>query len=365
MGPAFGIRPQSYRAEGYGMLAFLRFLIRIAEFTGKTEPWTGIIGTDSQSVLDTIAGKAPYGEHPNRFHEQIRIPGDPVFLDSLSADWDILIEIQYALKLLPGISLQYVKGHQDSHTLTARLPLMAQLNVEADAKAATYQDMYGAERTSVCMTSRTRAHLHFKCGTVTSRYQAAIRREYSGDALLQHIKTRNKWTDATVMTVNWESHGAALSKHINPRRHFSKLVHDILPTLAFLNKQDNGKRLCPCCRHPQETRDHILRCPAPMRNKWRHSFLTSLDTFCLKTPTAPPLRTLLLEAVRAWLYHGTDEAYTPDISHYPTSLRSLIMQQNAIGWRQLFNGRFSVQWSIIQDEYLYRTRADRGNPSEN
>ena len=53
-----------------------------------------------------------------------------------------------------------------------------------------------------------------------------------------------------------------MSKHIQNRLHYSKMVHDILPTLAYLNKQDNGKRLCPCCRHPHETRDHILRCPA-------------------------------------------------------------------------------------------------------
>ena len=36
MGPARGPRPSSYRAKGYGLLSILRFLIRIAEFTGRT-----------------------------------------------------------------------------------------------------------------------------------------------------------------------------------------------------------------------------------------------------------------------------------------------------------------------------------------
>eukprot|EP00957_Ditylum_brightwellii_P128130 9772903-Ditylum_brightwellii.AAC.1 len=30
-----------------------------------------------------------------------------------------------------------------------------------------------------------------------------------------------------------------------------------------------------------------------------------------------------------------------------------IKQQNAVGWRQLFNGRMSKMWSEIQDKYLH------------
>jgi exonuclease III len=361
MGPVFGPRPQSYRAEGYGMLSFLRFLIRMAEFTSKVDPWEGIIGTDSKSVLDTLAGKDQAGEtHRLGMQEPQRIIGDVVILDPLSADWDVMIEIQYALQQLPRINLQYIKGHQDRTTTVTQLPLMAQLNVEADALAAAFQDSYGDDRPTVTMTPRTKVHLHFKAGTVTSRYPEAIRREYSGDALLQYVKTRNAWTENTMRTVNWDSHGAALSNQIKRRLHFSKMVHDILPTTAYLNKQDKGKRTCPCCNHPRETRDHILRCPAPPRNRWRHKFLSSLETFCQNTHTAPVLKQLLLDSVREWMYPETDEQeYRPNPRHHPPALRQLILQQTEIGWRQMFNGRFSILWSVIQNGYLYRTQADR------
>ncbi len=56
MGPARGPRPSSYRAKGYGLLSILRSFIRLAEFTGRFYPWTGILVTDSQSVLKTLAG---------------------------------------------------------------------------------------------------------------------------------------------------------------------------------------------------------------------------------------------------------------------------------------------------------------------
>jgi hypothetical protein len=81
MGPAYGMRPQSYRAEGYGLLSILRFLIRMAEFTEKTDPWSGIIGTDSLSVLDTLHGKAQAGVGRDRMHAPIFISGEAVVLD--------------------------------------------------------------------------------------------------------------------------------------------------------------------------------------------------------------------------------------------------------------------------------------------
>jgi hypothetical protein len=44
----------SYRAECSGMLAILRFLIRLAEYTDMVGTWVGRVGTDSQSLLDRV-----------------------------------------------------------------------------------------------------------------------------------------------------------------------------------------------------------------------------------------------------------------------------------------------------------------------
>jgi hypothetical protein len=58
---------------------------------------------------------------------------------------------------------------------------------------------------------------------------------------------------------------------------------------------------------------------------------------------------ILLTALEAWLTN------TPaDFSQYPTQYSHLIRQQTQIGWRQLFNGRLSTEWSRLQDEYLYQ-----------
>ena len=38
----------------------------------------------------------------------------------------------------------------------------------------------------------------------------------------------------------------------------------------------------------------------------------------------------------------------------------MIQQQNVIGWRQLFNGRFGTEWSRVQDDYYARERSQHG-----
>lgn len=105
MGLAFGLHPQSNQAERYGMLSFFCFLMRIAEFTNKLDPWKGIIGADSQIVLDTLARKADKDDEHKPCQELTRINGDTITLNPLSADWDVFIDIQYALTLLPGPQL--------------------------------------------------------------------------------------------------------------------------------------------------------------------------------------------------------------------------------------------------------------------
>ncbi|KAI2506910.1 hypothetical protein MHU86_7502 [Fragilaria crotonensis] len=36
------------------------------------------------------------------------------------------------------------------------------------------------------------------------------------------------------------------------------------------------------------------------------------------------------------------------------------MHQNEIGWRQVFNGRFAIAWSTVQEDYLARHNASNG-----
>ena len=357
MGPARGPRPSSYRAEGYGLLSILRFLIRLKEFTGMVEPWKGTLVTDSQSVLKTLVGGGD--KKFNATDEPVKIDG-AVVLDVLCPDWDILIEIQTALKELPEMCLKFIKGHQDDKTPYAQLPLLARLNIDADKLAGKFQDEHGQQRPMVLLTPQTRVLLHLIDGTVTSSYAATLRQAYCGPPLMEYIRQRNKWTVEELESINWQAHGSAIRKQIPLRIHYVKYVHDLLPTHSQQNKLDAGKRTCPCCTSTHEDRDHILRCPAPSRNVWRHKLLSKLSDTCISHHTYEPLRQLLLDATRQWLYSGTANQPDdiPQCEQYPEELHPLIRAQTSIGWRQLFNGRFCQHWGDIQNSHLYRIRND-------
>jgi hypothetical protein len=227
--------------------------------------------------------------------------------------------------------------------------------------AATYQNTHGGDRPIVILSPRKRAHLVAKQGTITANYPQAIRFAYTGPPLKQHIQQCNKWSDATMASINWTSHGQALRNHFPLRLHFSKLVHDILPTAAQQNKMDKGKRTCPMCLHTLENRDHIIKCPHFTRNKWRHALLTTaLHASCITQFTYAPIRELLVDIIREWMYADTQgQDFIVNDSRYSLELRLLIRQQNNIGWRQLFHGRFSVECRRLQGDFDYRTRAER------
>ena len=73
-----------------------------------------------------------------------------------------------------------------------------------------------------------------------------------------------------------------------------------------------------------------------------------LRDFSRETQTAPVLTELALSAFEKWFI--ADDELILDPLAYPTQVHRLIEEQNAIaGWRQLFSGRFSCEWSTLQN----------------
>jgi hypothetical protein len=99
-----------------------------------------------------------------------------------------------------------------------------------------------------------------------------------------------------------------MRKHIKHRIQLTKMVHECLPTLKNLNRQDNGRQLCHGCqRSIREDRDHIIRCTAESRELWRAKFMSSIEGFHTKVDTYQPLRHLLREAIGEWMLSEDDD----------------------------------------------------------
>jgi hypothetical protein len=281
-------------------------------------------------------------------------------LDPLSPEWDIVIGVQSLLNDMPGLELQHIKGHQDAQREFQRLPLLAQLNVEADALANQYQRDHGGFQPAVLFTQWAGAHLVLPSGTVTSNYASALRYQATARPLQEYIRSRNNWNHVVCETINWQAHGKSLRRHIHQKTHLVKLVHGILPINSTLHRNDPIRSICPCCRAQQETWKHIFRCGAQTRQEWRNSMITALDRKCDSIRTHPELRQILITALTLWITWTDEEQdyqHTIDTNNFtsPQMVRLLVTQQNAIGWDQILLGRFSILWSDIQDDYYATT----------
>jgi hypothetical protein len=197
-------------------------------------------------------------------------------------------------------------------------------------------------------------NIHFPEGTLTANVVSEIRRRTTGLPLKKHIQQRNKWHDSTMEAINWAAHAKALESQINQRVHLTKLVHECLPTFSRNNRFKLGAaRKCPGCQQAEETRDHILRCPNDKYRNWRSLFYEEIEKFHETADTSPLLRNLWNEAMEVWFATEIEDIQVSPVL-FPNELRRVIIQQNAIGWRQVFNGRFSNEWAQVQNEYTAR-----------
>lgn len=131
----------------------------------------------------------------------------------------------------------------------------------------------------------------------------------------------------------------------------------MLPTNHHLHRCDPSCCGCPICNHRDKDFIHILSCAHPSRAAWRNSMLGILSATCAdQWNTRPRLRDILLCGLRGWFDSPDPDGYQLDSSVYDEEFQQrLIIQQNKIGWKHIFVGRFSWEWSEMQDAF-YTTR---------
>ena len=226
------------------------------------------------------------------------------------------------------------KGHQDREKQYHELDLISQLNVNADSAAGKFQEKFSAIRPIEHRMPNNGAQLHLPHSTFNSKYKQQIRYADSAPALLDHMRNKYDWTVETTDKIDWTAHGQAIHRSFDQKTHNTKFVHDILPTNHRVHRYDKTRSAkCPLCKHLDEDRDHILRCPEATRRRWRAELLNALSTKCDNLRTRLILTVILLDGISKWLKGGTLSQY-----RYKLRYHQLIQEQNDIGWRHICNG---------------------------
>ncbi len=286
-------------------------------------------------------------------------------------DYDVIHEIHATLCLLPiQVEFKWVKGHQDQHNHTFNLPREAQLNIIADKLATSFHDVPDQQA-----RSQHRSHPFPSCQAsliingrrVTRNHKECIREAAWIIPFYQYLQRRNEWTEDIPPLVDWTSHGRALlSLAVPARLVITKYLHRWLPTNHNLHKQNPTTPLtCGLCDAPDETDDHVCRCPHTSSNLIRLKALEQLASSLKSKGTDPAITTIIIAGCRAWLEHGstTIDLDAPTTHPFREVLNEAIRRQNSIGWNNFLRGRLSFAWGFCFQKWLRHAQPAPQSPT--
>eukprot|EP00980_Cylindrotheca_fusiformis_P013741 scaffold3534_cov102-Cylindrotheca_fusiformis.AAC.1 len=344
-GPAYGSQASSYRAEGYGFVSMAMFLFHFRHFCEAIPDWKVTFVSDNLGLVTKVS---------QSWHYDFPFPNL-----TLAPDYDIVHETVMLLRQARvRATFSHVKGHQDSTSKPFdSLPLVAQLNIEADDLAGEYRRLHDNESHSkVPLLSHTRCILHLNDhDSITRSYTTVLRTHVATPALRNYMLRRFHWTLKVFHSIDWTLFNRCRQKLLSAHRQIIKFGFDILPTSAIVARSNPAlSATCPLCSLSPETNAHLYQCSHAAVRSWRSSVLAELRALLDKWDTKYGLVEILMAGLGTVFDPASGD--TIDVTPFPPSLHPLIVRsQNSIGWHHLLSGRASVQWAPLQHE-VYAAR---------
>ena len=321
-GQAFGHNISSFRAEAYGILGALRFLLRMFHYhntplPNRTTTWW----CDSESLLKRIQSNLNDTINPNRYKD---------------ADHDLEQCIILTIPLVTTtLTQQHIRSHQSDNTPLHLLPLPQRLNRIADELAtAHYTHIDATKGNRVPLITPARCQLHTSAGTITRSYLPVLHRAYTEQTTRQHISKRFNLERTQVDTIEWRTFGKAFRK-LKPghQRIIRRWMYGYLPTQRRLHRYNpHISNLCPLCRTQIETDHHFLICGGS--DTWEDTLFVPIETLCRKYKQ------------RIFCSHFLDNTRS-FIRGLPTNPA---LKQSSLGWTTIFYGLLHTEWETIHQQ---------------
>ena len=266
----------------------------------------------------------------------------------LRADYDLEAATAPHLTFI-NPTFHWVASHQDKNTAVADLAWEGQLNVHCD-KLATIQLAKARAGFTIPIMNTTGAEFRLSGLPVTANIPKQTRDRAGFPALQKYLRGKNGWSALCWTTIDWTAHSAALSTIRAPGRltRMHKFLASKLPVGAVTkhyNPDNDGK--CPSCHDIRtEPENHVFRCSAPDRQTHRREVFATFEIALRKIRTSPPLHNFILHALHRWVLTGRNDFQTTT-----KAFRALTISQAAIGWDQMFRGRITTRFALIQEAY--------------
>ena len=329
-GTAFGHDISSFRAEAYGVLAPLRFLVRTRQFyhiptSINTITWW----CDSKSLLSRVGVAILSLHNPNR---------------SNLADHDLEHTIALSFNATTTSSIRrHLRSHQHDNTPLHQLPVPQRLNRIADNLASQHNQTMHHPATRVPLVTPARCQLHINNHTVTNHYTRRLTDSYTHQISMKHIRQRLNLPADITNSIAWPEFSRAFNSFpANHQRFLRRWLYGFLPTQRRLHRYgDCPSPTCPKCQQSNETDHHFLTCGGV--NDWSATLFDPLEQLCRKLQAS----------------HWVETTITLNLIHCicnspPTATNAWIepafSSQSRIGWINAFYGIFSTDWITFQNK---------------
>jgi len=317
-------------AEAYGIYTALSFLHQYCTYFPLIHRphHTVHVYCDNQGVLDRATRKSivPYPR------------------DAISDDYPIFAEISQILQNLQPLQIEFhhIKGHQDTKS-DKPLTLPEKLNIDCDAQASKTGSYHNS--TEICnnpLTPASHPHLQIKGKHIIRHLQHSLRDAAQSPAYFTYLQEKFDWPACPSQTIHWPIIQLTISRFRLSERHtIVKFIHEWLPLQdRYHVKSLSAEQLCPSCRGAAESAQHFLACPHTDRQQIWKDLHQALQKHAISHNLDHSLHDLLAHGLLQGRQSTENFPITQAIQNYP----QFYMDQQRLGWKQLYYGRYTTQW---------------------
>jgi hypothetical protein len=329
-GTAYGGPTSSYRSEGYGRLAMMRFVYHYIKFfhNEPLDETTFMSYCDNKTVLDNETNLKTGAWQ-----------WSPIW--SARSNYDVLRQLELAQDDMPcRVTTNHVAGHQDDKVPWDKLTRPQQLNVLAD-KLATEQrreleDEFPAGIPNGPHLPSHTARLYIDNKLQGSKEKHTIATNWATAEIAEYYTGKFGWSQETFQQVNWEAIGTVQAQIPDIQRRFVvKLFIRWLPLNMRQYIQGASSPECIACGQ-DEHQSHLYQCL--QRLEWRTKFLQALETLLKELETPSTMRKIITHALKEEL----EDVLISDRQSYcqPNSL---------LTWTDFFMGRIDRGFETAMD----------------
>ena len=268
--------------------------------------------------------------------------------DILRLPWSIRQELPL------NTSFLHVKAHMDDRLNWDQLSLEQQLNCQCDtlAKAAVHRTLeHEYHHTSEGhLQPRESVGLYIHGRKITSDPAHELRYLLGRMEAKHFLTTEQGWTEDKFDDTGWDwLHRVLSSKPVMFCLWLSKQHSNFCATgVQMVRCKMSDDDRCPSCWKAKERADHLCTCPSKSRTDLFLENVSELEQWLTTSDnTDPELCYWLMKYIR-----GRGSLCFSELGDMSPPLQSAALSQDAIGWRNMMEGRVSTHFHRIQRSHL-------------